>query len=361
MEPRVLIVDDAPHRHGGLRAMLEPAGLRVVGACARGDDAVARVAALVPDVIAIDLDLAGLDGLTTIERIMAERPTPIVVVAGDPRLRGGDVPFEALARGAVDVVPRPRDDAEVARLVDQVRAAASIPVASHGRGGRRRGRDSRPTTPLRPVVPAARPALPAVPPAVVVVGASTGGPGALRALIELLGADHPTPIVVIQHLPEELGAGFVRWLDSQVPAHVVEATPRTRIRPGAVHVAVRGPHVAIEADGTITAIPGRATPHCPSIDVLFSATAHRFGARAIGALLTGAGDDGAAGLGAIAAAGGVTLAQDEASSVVFDMPRAAIARGTAQQVLPIAGIARVVRDACRIVPPAARAHRAGEG
>jgi two-component system chemotaxis response regulator CheB len=340
---RVLVVDDSLLVRRALRRLLEAAGCIVVGECATGDEAAARVAVLRPDVVTLDLDMPRGDGLGAIEHIMAERPTPILVVTGAPRFRGLDAHFEALTRGAIDLVAKPGTEEEGARLVELVRTAATIPVVPHVRGtARRRRRGSSTMPPPR--------ALAEVPPAVVVVGASTGGPGTLRTMLRGLGARHPTPIVVVQHMAEDFADGFVHWLGSQVPMAVVETAPGQRLRPGCVHVAVRGPHVTIGPDGVVGLAHAPAAPHSPSVDALFTSVATSFAGRALGVLLTGMGADGADGLAAIAAAGGLTIAQDEETSAVFGMPRAAIERGAARIVLPIDRIARAVGDACRIAP-----------
>ena len=345
MAVRVLMVDDSRLLRRGMRSILEASGIVVVGECANGIDAIAKVDSLQPDVVTLDLDMPELDGLTTIERIMETRPTPILVVTGDARFRGMDGHFEALMRGAIDLIHKPGsvdpDAPDCQRLVERIHAVARVPVApSFSRGWRRRQkttqRDAAPPPRVTELVPA-----------VIAIGASTGGPGALRAVLGSLGTDLPAPVVVVQHMAEEFAEGFVAWLQSQVSIPVQEATVGTRMRPGHAYVAVRGPHLRIAADNVINAAPGRPNPHRPSIDVLFSSIASGLGKRSIGILLTGMGDDGADGLAAISAAGALTIAQDEATSVVFGMPGAAVERGAAKLVLPLNSIARVTRDACR--------------
>jgi two-component system chemotaxis response regulator CheB len=338
---RVLIVDDSLLVRRALRLLLEDAGCVVVGECATGDEAATQVGLLRPDVVTLDLDMPRGDGLAAIERIMAERPTPILVVTGAPRFRGLDAHFEALTRGAIELVAKPGNAAEGARLVELVRIAATIPVVPHVRGtARRRRRTPSSAPPPRPLAD--------VRAAVVVIGASTGGPGTLRTALGGVGNRHPTPIVVVQHMAEDFADGFVRWLGGQIELPVVEAVPGQRMRAGCVHVAVRGPHVELRADGVIATSDAPPTPHRPSCDALFASAAASFGARALGVLLTGMGDDGAEGLAAIAAAGGLTIAQDEETSAVFGMPRAAIERGAARLVLPLDRIPRAIGEACRI-------------
>jgi len=348
---RVLVVDDSRLLRRGMRTILESAGIEVVGECASGVEAIGKVAALAPDVVTLDLEMPGLDGLGTVERIMAEYPTPILIVTGDPRFRGLDAHFEALMRGAVDLICKPSsmspEAPDCARLIERIHAAARVQVTSGPPRPARRRREHT-TVPLTPAATAWR-AMPAVAPALVAIGASTGGPGALRTVLQGLGSDLPVPVVIVQHMAEEFAEGFVAWLQSQVAISVREATVGTRVRPGSAYIAVRGPHVRVTADGIITAAAGAPNPHRPSIDVLFSSIANGWSKRGIGILLTGMGADGAQGLAAISASGGLTIAQDERTSVVFGMPGAAIERGAAKLVLALDAIARVTKDACR--PP----------
>ncbi len=188
----------------------------------------------------------------------------------------------------------------------------------------------------------------------IAIGASTGGPGALRTVLAGLGPDLPVPVVLVQHMAEEFAEGFVAWLRSQVEIPVQEAAIGVRLRPGNAYVAVRGPHIRVGADGIVAVAPGPPNPHRPSIDVLFSSIANGWGKRGIGILLTGMGADGANGLAAISATGALTIAQDEQSSVVFGMPGAAIERGAARLVLALDQISRVTRDACRTPTSASR-------
>lgn len=345
---RVLVVDDSRLLRRGMRTIFEAAGISVVGECASGVEAVNKVAALDPDVITVDLDMPGLDGLGTVEQIMAVHPKPILVVTADAHYRGLDGHFEALMRGAVDLILKPSSvdptAPDCARLIERCRAVARMAVSPMPREPARRRRQHT-TTPLWPSATARM--VPA-PPAVVAIGASTGGPGALRTVLAALGNDLPVPVIVVQHMAEEFAEGFVAWLRSQVSIPIQEAEVGLRVRPGHAYVAVRGPHVRLGADGIIAQAPGPPNPHRPSIDVLFSSIANSWGRRSVGVLLTGMGDDGADGLAAISMVGSLTIAQDEQSSVVFGMPAAAIERGAARLVLPLDSIARVTREACRV-------------
>jgi two-component system chemotaxis response regulator CheB len=345
---RVLVVDDSRLLRRGMRAILEASGVVVVGECASGVEAIAKVSTLAPDVVTVDLDMPGLDGLSTIERIMAEHPTPILVVTGNARFRGMDGHFEALMRGAVDLIHKPSsidaDAPDCLRLVERIHAAARVEVAAPSRRTpRRRGQ---PTT-LRGFPPEQARNVDIIAPGIVAIGASTGGPGALRTVLDGLGTHLPVPVVVVQHMAEEFAEGFIDWLRSQVSIPLQEAAVGLRMRPGHAYIAVRGPHIRVGADNIINAAPGPPNPHRPSIDVLFSSIANGSGKRSIGILLTGMGDDGADGLAAISSTGASTIVQNEATSVVFGMPGAAIERGAAKLVLPLDSIARAIRDACR--------------
>ena len=337
MTGRVVVVDDSSLIRWALRATLVGGGFQVVGEAASGAEALELVKTLRPDLVTMDLDMPAMDGLDAIERVMAECPTPILVVTAIPRYRGLDAHFEALARGAVELVPKPSafpgTPREQRDLLEMANLAVRIPVVAHVRASVRRRRQSGqvPST----VAGCAR---------IVVVGASTGGPGVLRALLSQL-PPLDAPVVVVQHMVDVFADGFIEWLGAQSKMPVREATLGTRLEPRTVYVSVRGPNIGVSADGRIEAARDQRSPHRPSIDAVFASAAASFGARALGVLLTGMGEDGAAGLAAISAAGGLTVAQDEATSTVYGMPRAAVERGAARLVLPDHELARAIQSA----------------
>lgn len=336
---RVVVVDDSALLRWALRATLVGGGFRVAGEAASGREAIDLVKSQRPDLVTMDLDMPDMDGLDAIEQIMAECPTPILVVTAIPRYRGLDAHFEALARGAVELVPKPSafpgTPREQRELLEMAIMATRIPVVAHVRASVRRRREAPLTTPTRMGTGRAD---------LVVIGASTGGPGVLREL--LLSLDRiDAPIVIVQHMVDVFAQSFIDWLGLHTNMPVYEAKPGTSLLPGTVHVAVRGSNVRISPEGRIEAAPDDLSPHRPSINVLFASAAESFGARALGVLLTGMGDDGATGLGAIAAAGGITVAQDEATSTVYGMPRAAVERGAARWVLPDHELARAISAA----------------
>jgi two-component system chemotaxis response regulator CheB len=338
----VAVVDDSPLVRRVLRRIFESAGdFQVVGEAASGAEAVDLVARLRPRLVTIDVLMPGMDGLEAIELIMAKSPTRVLVITGAPVSAGRDLSFEALSRGALELVPKPAawpDLAGGAELLETARRLAALPVVPHVgalRSRRLRDRDGRAASP--DVTPCN----------LVVIGASTGGPRTLAAILAELPADLQATVIVVQHLAESFGEGFVEWLAGQTRLAVREARHGERLDVSTVLVGARGSHVTVGRSGTVVRLeePPRHG-HRPSIDLLFASAAAR-GDRACGVLLTGMGSDGAEGLLDMARAGSVTIAQDEATSTVFGMPQAAIARGAAQHVLPREDVAHAVARAVR--------------
>jgi two-component system chemotaxis response regulator CheB len=269
-----------------------------------------------------------MDGLTFLRRIMRSDPLP-VVICSTAAARGSDAAMRALEEGAVDVILKPavgvREFLEESStlLVDTLRAAAEARV------GRR--------APVKLALPAPLRVAGAIP-SIVAIGASTGGTEALRVIIEALPENAPATVVV-QHMPEGFTAAFANRLNATSRVEVKEAADGDEIRSGRVliapgnrHLLVRRGHVQITGGPLVSR-------HRPSVDVLFESTAKAFGASAVGVILTGMGDDGADGLRAMRNAGAYTIAQDEATSVIFGMPKEAIAHGGVEEVLPLQQIA----------------------
>jgi len=332
---RVLVVDDSPTQRAILVALLaSDPELEVVGWAANGEEAVRAAARLRPDVITMDLRMPVMDGLEATRRIMHETPTPIVMVTASASGRDRDLAFAALDAGVLAFVPKPAlaaaggpaaDD-----LVRTVKSMAAVKVI-------RRWAPERLTHP-----PAALPAAPAPahgrPPALVAIGASTGGPQALHEILTRLPATFPLPIVVVQHIAEGFAAGLVDWLRPLCALPIQLATPGAALDRPAVHVAPTGRHLVVRGRALALSDEAPVSGHRPSATVLFRSVAQEHGGRAIGVLLSGMGDDGAAGLRDLKRAGGVTIAQDEASSVVFGMPAVAIGMGVVDHVLPPSAI-----------------------
>lgn len=340
---RVLIVDDSITMRHHLREALAPdPELRVVGEAVDGEHAVELTGRLRPDVITMDMMLPGISGLAATEQIMAEHPTPILVVSSADR-RELFSTYNALAAGAVEVLEKPRgdesDDDWGLRLRTTLRLVSRIRVITHPRarlGARGRNAPSVPAVPS--LAPVAAPAL-----SVVAVGASTGGPGALTQLIRELPPHFPTPVLVVQHIAasEQFAVAFSDWLAGQTGRGVryaSDGTPMSRVT-GQVLLAPPDRHLYVR-DKLLRLSDGPPRHSCrPAVDVLFESVAAEFGPAAAGCLLTGMGRDGAAGLLQMRNRGAITFAQDEGSCVVYGMPREAVLLGAATHVLPPARIA----------------------
>jgi two-component system, chemotaxis family, protein-glutamate methylesterase/glutaminase len=300
-----------------------------------------------PDVIVLDLNMPRMDGLTFLRHLMATDPIPVVVCSGVAQ-RGTEEALRALHEGAVDVVCKPRvgvkdffTDSAV-MLIESITAAASARV---------RRRPSPVLAPLRSDLAVARTSIPVDGrPQLVAIGASTGGTEAIRELLSALEQDAP-PVVIVQHMPERFTAAFANQLDRDCRMHVREAKAGDPIVPGVALIAPGNRHLLVHAiSGRLVArldAGPLVSRHRPSVDMLFRSVAKAVGAAATGVLLTGMGEDGAAGLLEMRRAGAYTIAQDEATSTVFGMPRVAIQRGAAAAVLPLRHIA-----ASMIAPPA---------
>jgi two-component system chemotaxis response regulator CheB len=349
---RVLVVDDSELQRNLLAALLDAdPGLTVVGRAVDGPEAIRHAATLRPDVITIDLRMPGMDGIEATRRIMQETPTPVVMIAAgvspeDRRLAG-----EALAAGVLAIVPKPAPGPHGARaaaeLVETVKRMAQVRVIRRWSPERIATGQLRPpsgtngTAQLRPSPGPATTGQLGTPPValprsleVVAIGASTGGPQALQAILTRLPATFGLPVIVVQHIAAGFAASVVDWLAPQCPLPFQIARAGTRLDQPGIYLAPTGQHLVVQgkALGLTDEPPVRG--HRPSATILFRSVAASFGARAAGVLLTGMGDDGAAGLAELKRAGGVTIAQDEASSVVFGMPAAAIALGVVDHILP---------------------------
>jgi two-component system, chemotaxis family, protein-glutamate methylesterase/glutaminase len=349
---QALVVDDSALVRQVLSAILAQGGMSVTTA-ADALIALEKIKRTRPDVVVLDVHMPKMDGITCLRRIMQTDPIPVVICSGVAR-RGTDLGMRALDEGAVDIVAKPSSGVKdfftdsALMLVETVRGAAAARVRRRPAGGA-----------ASAPVPVPRPALPAIdtrpprarprprPVAVLALGASTGGTEALRQILAALPADAPA-VVIVQHMPEHFTAAFARRLDAESALEVKEAAVGDRLRPGLALVAPGNRHLLLRRQRTEVVVQLDEGPlvsrHRPSVDVLFRSVAETFGAGAIGVLLTGMGDDGAAGLLELRQAGAHTIAQDEASSVVFGMPREAIARGAVDEVVELQGIAeRIVR------------------
>jgi two-component system chemotaxis response regulator CheB len=335
---KVLVVDDSAVMRQGMTAILSRAGLDVQVAA---DPLFARqkMEKERPDVIVLDLEMPRMDGLTFLRQIMAEDPIPVVVCSA---LIDGttDAGLRALADGAVEIVAKPKLgireflQESAVLLADAVRAAA----------GARLRRPQPPPVAIPPrltadaLLPRRHSALEITTDKVVAVGASTGGTEALRAVLEALPPDCPG-LLIVQHMPEGFTRAFAERLNDSCRIEVKEARSGDRVIEGRALIAPGNHHLLLRRSGAhyiadVTAGP-LVSRHRPSVDVLFRSVAQAGGRNAVGVIMTGMGSDGAAGLLEMREAGAATIAQDEASCVVFGMPKEAIARGAAADVVPL--------------------------
>lgn len=349
---RVLVVDDSAVVRQVMTTVLGAAGMEVT-AVSDPVFALERMKKSRPTVILLDVEMPRMDGLTFLKKVMAEDPIPVVVCSGYTG-RGTEKALQALREGAVEVLPKPQMNIRenprgVATLiVDAVQAAARARVGRHGR-----------VTAASPAAAPARRGMGGDAPAlggqavtvapgewIVALGASTGGTEALRCILTALPADSP-PILVVQHMPAAFTGPFAAALDADCRIQVREAKEGDRLARGLALIAPGGEHMRLVARGRGYAVSVLGGPpvslHRPSVDVLFESVA-AVGARdaLVGVLLTGMGADGARGLLAMRRAGAYTIAQDEATSVVFGMPKEAVALGAAADVLPLPRIAAAI-------------------
>jgi two-component system chemotaxis response regulator CheB len=310
---RVLVVDDSAFARKVVREVLEGAGMEVVGLARDGLEALEKIAELKPDVVTLDLVMPNLDGLGVLAALPLSGGPRVVVVS----MSGEDssLGVAALHAGAIDVVKKPTALA-VDRLYD---LAAELTASVRAAAGARKT----PSIDLPAPAPLAAPASSST--SVVVIGASTGGPQALTRLIKALPASFPVPIALVLHLPPGYTQSFAERLDGEAALEVLEAAPGMELSPGRVLVARAGSHLRLVRQGlgvhaVLDPLPAN-TPHRPAVDVLFESAALTYGARVLGIVLTGMGDDGLRGARAIRAAGGEVLTESESSCVVYGMPR----------------------------------------
>jgi two-component system chemotaxis response regulator CheB len=332
---RVLLVDDSPIALHILQRLLSNSpGIQVAGTAANGKEALALLPELNPDVICTDLHMPVMDGLELTRAVMNKYPRPILVVSVSVEPDSPNI-FRVLEAGALDIYAKPRaileaDQDKLAReLASKIRILAGVHVF------RRTAAAKNSPLPLPPLALA-----PHAPVRIVAIGASTGGPQALREVLSHLPRDFPVPVVCVQHIGGDFLTGMVDWLAQACLLPVRKAVQGEQPQAGLVYFAPDDTHLAFDDGGRfeLTQAPP-CDGHRPSATVTLRAVARQYGTGAVGVLLTGMGRDGAEGMAEIAAAGGITIAQNEASSVVYGMPRAAVELGAALHVLSIEQIA----------------------
>ncbi len=342
---RVLVVDDSAFMRKSLTTMLEEGKqIQVVGVARNGEEAVQQVQQLKPDVVTMDVEMPGMTGLQALQQIMAKNPVPVIMVSS-VTVEGAQETLQALEWGAVDFIPKQLDGvaskiAEIQKiLVPKVLAARyagsklkrltvtgapklSVPVA--------KALSSRSVSVTRGTK-------------LIAIGCSTGGPQALFEIIPTIPADCPAGIVIVQHMPSSFTKPFAERLNNLCALEVREAVDGDEVKPGRVLVAPGGMQFRV-VKKTITTSVVKLAPnyekhaHAPSVDIMLQSVAALFGERSIGVILTGMGHDGLDGMKAIKAVGGRTVAQDEASSVVYGMPKAVVEAGCAEKVVSLSKV-----------------------
>lgn len=349
---KVLIVDDSLAARTLLRDLLsEDPGIEVVGMANDPFEAAERMRSGLPDVLLLDLELPRMDGLTFLGKIMAQHPMPVVICSSHTEA-GSRNAMRALEMGAREVIGKPRLTSPAARIEAQIQLSDAVRAAAAAggiRGAKRARSDGDPKpAPFAPgpkltadaILPPPRKGavVPADLPPLVAIGASTGGTEALADLLPRLAPSTP-PLVITQHMPEKFTATFARRLDGLSQIEVREAVDGDRAEPGVALIAPGDRHMLLRRQGRgyrVEIVTGpQVSRHRPSVDVLFRSVAIAAGPAALGLLLTGMGDDGARGMVELREAGAMTIAQDEASSVVWGMPGEAVRMGGAQRQVPL--------------------------
>lgn len=344
---RVVVVEDSDLvRTHIVHVLRATPGFEVVGEASDGRMGVELCERLRPDVVTLDMMMPGMNGLQATEHIMAHCPTPILIVSASVNRGEMMKTYDALQAGAVEVMEKPTGNEPPGvweqKLVSSLRVVSRIAVITHPRAKLVEGRGRLPAASPRPA--ASRPARePGVGTAegrysLVVVGASTGGPNALAEVFRVLPRDFPLPILFVLHIGEPFASSYADWLTQRVQVPVRMAVHGELVPPAGKGVVLMAPadrHLVVRG-GRLWLNDEPERHGCrPAVDTLFESVAREVGGRALGVLLTGMGRDGAAGMLAIRRAGGMTLAQDQATSVVFGMPREAIECGGATRVLPL--------------------------
>ena len=342
---RVLVVDDSALMRKLIPQMLEAdESIEVVGTAMDGNFCLKKIEELKPNVVTLDLQMPGMNGIDTLKEIMRRQPLPVIVVSSHST-EGASITFKALGLGAFDFVTKPQDAtghmADAAReLIAKIKAAADSKLL---RPGTLAG------SPVRPEkIAAGKFAL--APTKAVAIGISTGGPQALEFLLSQLPADFPGTILVVQHMPSGFTEMFARRLDELSALRVKEAQSGDVLQAGRVLVCPGSRHMTVKrlpmGDVVVLNDEVPVHGHRPSADVLFNSLAAEFGRMGVAVLMTGMGDDGAQGLGAVKKVGGMTIAQNEESCVVFGMPKAAIERGYATRVVALDLLSSTLQTLC---------------
>jgi two-component system chemotaxis response regulator CheB len=351
---RVLVIDDSAFSRQTITRMLDTSPLvEVVGVARDGQEALRKAFDLEPDVITLDLEMPRMDGFTFLRLVMAQRPTPVLVISGRA---GEDDVFRALELGAVDFIakPTPRAGPELAQIEQElIRKVHAIRELRIDKVRERLG-----AAPIRARGPGARGQ---TAPRLVAIGSSTGGPAALMEIFGAFAEPPPCAFLVAQHMPAGFTRGFAERLDRMTTLRALEAEGGEEPEPGTVLVAPGGHHLELESVGTkvlARVFPGSPSDkYTPSVDRLFQSAAKHAGADLLAVVLTGMGDDGREGVQAVKHAGGGVLAESETTAVIFGMPLQAIRSGAVDAVLPLHDMAGAIQRGVRRIGRSGAAER----
>ena len=340
---RVLVVDDSALVRDILsRGLAQDPGIEVVGTATGPYMARDKILQLHPDVLTLDVEMPRMDGVAFLRRLMAQYPLPVIMVSALTE-RGGQITMEALEAGAIDFVNKPK--ADIARglsaMMQELRAKVKMAAAANLDAWKRLAQQKKQLPAQRPVSGQEERALANSTDKVIAIGASTGGTEAIRRIVKMLPPTMPG-VVIVQHMPAGFTKSFASSLNDVALMEVMEAQGGERVMPGRVLLAPGGKHMRVRRSGGMYLVECYEGPnvsgHCPSVDVLFKSVSQQVGRNALGVILTGMGSDGADGMAEMRRAGGRTLAQNEASSVVFGMPRAAYENGGAECLVSLGDI-----------------------
>lgn len=348
---KLLIVDDSAVVRQVLTAALDGvSGIKVIGAAPDPIFAMKRMEAEWPDVIILDIEMPRMDGVTFLRKLMTERPTPVIICSTLTE-KGAEVTMQAMSAGAVDIITKPKVNLKTFLLESKNTIVDVIKAAAQSRPGKIKL--STPTANLNSFKPnndtllgnSHLKPMAETTDRVIVIGTSTGGTQALEYLFTQLPRTAPA-IVVVQHMPEHFTAAFAKRLDGICQVTIKEAEKNDRALPGTVLIAPGGKHMLLQRSGAQYRVDVKDGPlvsrHRPSVDVLFRSSAQAAGSNAIGIILTGMGDDGAHGMKEMHDAGALTIAQDEASCVVYGMPKEAVKLGGVDASLPLSAIPQLI-------------------
>ena len=350
---KVLIVDDSALVRQALTEILSSdPQIEVIGAAPDPFVAAQRMRECIPDVITLDVEMPRMDGITFLQKVMSQHPIPVVMCSTLTEA-GSETAMKALEYGAIDIIVKPKMGTKVFIEESRVSICDTVKAAAMSRGRQRLVHQPREVAPKLTadviIEKAPSKAMVQTTEKVVVVGASTGGTEALRVFLEMLPEDAPG-IVIVQHMPEHFTAAFAKRLDSICRVTVKEAADNDSVVRGRALIAPGNHHALLKRSGARYFVEIKDGPlvsrHRPSVDVLFRSAARYAGRNAVGVIMTGMGDDGARGMREMYEAGSYTIAQDEASCVVFGMPNEAIKSGGVHKVMPLPRIADEVLRSC---------------